>query len=230
MSGAVDESESATTGEPLTRTGKELLTNLGRDGLLLLLANAKHLWKPLAGKQLLFIAPAVVAALAAPTVGSIVKERMSRPRKIGILQGSPLSPLLANIYLHPFDKAMTRAGIRLVRYADDLLLLCRNESRACHAHQQAQRHLASLKLALNPKKTEIAEFNTGIEFLGHIFDRDGCYQPVPESRAKSLQNQVQHVLKNGTAHVVHSGHHLTQHSKHIATQISQRLKREKKNL
>ena len=227
---SVDESESATTGEPLTRTGKELLTNLGRDGLLLLLANAKHLWKPLAGKQLLFIAPAVVAALAAPTVASIVKERMSRPRKIGILQGSPLSPLLANIYLHPFDKAMTRAGIRLVRYADDLLLLCRNESRACHAHQEAQRHLASLKLALNPKKTEIAEFNTGIEFLGHIFDRDGCYQPVPESRAKSLQNQVQHVLKNGTAHVVHSGHHLTQHSKHIATQISQRLKREKKNL
>ncbi len=210
---------------PLTQTGKELLTNLGRDGLLLLLANAKHLWKPLAAKQLLFIAPVVVAALAAPTVGSMVKERMSRPRKIGIIQGSPLSPLLANIYLHPFDKAMTRAGIQLVRYADDLLLLCRNESRARHAHQLAQRQLETLKLALNSKKTEIVDFSTGVEFLGHIFDTDGCYQPVPESPAKNLQNQVQHVLKNGAAHVVHSGQHVTQRGKNLATQLSERLKR-----
>ena len=123
---SVDEPEIATHAAPLAHTGKEMLTNLGRDGLLLLLANAKRLWKPLATKQLLIVAPLVVAALAAPTVGSIVKERMSRPRKIGIIQGSPLSPLLANIYLHPFDKAMTRAGIRIVRYADDLLLLCRS--------------------------------------------------------------------------------------------------------
>ena len=109
---ALDESDMNTQTGPLTQTGKEFLTNLGRDGLLLLLANAKRFWRPLAAKQLLFIAPVVVAAIAAPTVGSIVKERMSRPRKIGIIQGSPLSPLLANIYLHPFDKAMTRAGIR----------------------------------------------------------------------------------------------------------------------
>ena len=222
-----DELEMPTRTGPLTQTGKELLTNLGRDGLLLLLANAKRLWRPLTAKQLLFIAPVVVAALAAPTVGSIVKERMSRPRKIGIIQGSPLSPLLANIYLHPFDKALTRAGIRLVRYADDLLLLCRNESRARHAYQLAQKQLATLKLALNPKKTEIAEFNTGVEFLGHIFDRDGCYQPIPESQAKSLQNQVQHALKNGAAHVVHSGQHVTQRGKNIATHLSGRLKRGK---
>ena len=222
---AVDEPEIATHAAPLAHTGKEILTNLGRDGLLLLLANAKRFWKPLAAKQLLIIAPIVVAALAAPTVGSIVKERMNRPRKIGIIQGSPLSPLLANIYLHPFDKAMTRAGIQLVRYADDLLLLCRNEDRARHAHQQAHRHLATLKLALNPKKTEIAELNTGVEFLGHVFDRDGCYQPVPESRAKSLQNHVQHALKNGAAHVVHSGQHVAQHSKNIATQLGKRFKK-----
>ena len=154
---------------------------------------------------------------------------MSRPRKIGIIQGSPLSPLLANIYLHPFDKAMTRAGIRLVRYADDLLLLCRNESRARHAHQEAQKQLAPLKLALNPKKTEVVDFNTGIEFLGHIFDRDGCYQPVPESRAKSLQHQVQHVLKNGAARVAHSGQHVTQHGKHIATHLGERFKKRRNN-
>ena len=221
---AVDESEITTTGNHLTRTGKEMLTNLGRDGLLLLLANAKQLWKPLAAKQLLIVAPLVVAALAAPTVGSIVKERMSRPRKIGIIQGSPLSPLLANIYLHPFDKAMTRAGIRLVRYADDLLLLCRSEGRAHHALEYAQKQLGRLKLTFNPKKTRIAHFDTGVEFLGHIFDKDGCYQPLPESRSKVLQNQIQQTLKNGAAQVARSGQHVTQQGKSIATRFGKRLR------
>ena len=202
----LDAPEMTTSSGALAQTGKEMLTNLGRDGLILLLANAKRLWKPLATKQLLIIAPLVVAALAAPTVGSIVKERMSRPRKIGIIQGSPLSPLLANIYLHPFDKAMTRAGIRMVRYADDLLLLCRSESRAQHALQHAQKQLATLKLELNPKKTQIADFNTGIEFLGHIFDADGCYQPIPDSRAKNLQNQLQRTLTQGAVQVKRAGH------------------------
>ena len=223
----LDESEITTRTGPLTQTGKEMLTNLGRDGLLLLLANAKRLWKPLATKQLLIVAPLVVAALAAPTVGSIVKERMSRPRKIGIIQGSPLSPLLANIYLHAFDKAMTRAGIRLVRYADDLLILCRTESRARHALQYAQKRLATLKLELNPKKTHIADFNTGLEFLGHIFDRDGCYQPVPDSRTKNLQDQFQRTLRQGAVQVKRAGQQATQNGKNVVARIGQRLKKGK---
>ncbi len=222
---AVDEPEIAAHAAPLAHTGKEMLTNLGRDGLLLLLANAKRLWKPLATKQLLIVAPLVVAALAAPTVGSIVKARMSRPRKIGVIQGSPLSPLLANIYLHPFDKAMHRAGVRMVRYADDLLLLCRSEGRARHALQHAQKQLATLKLELNPKKTQIADFNTGIEFLGHIFDADGCYQPIPESRTKNLQNQLQRTLKQGAVQVKRAGQHATQNGRNIATQLSERFKK-----
>ena len=226
---SLDASEMTTKTGPLAQTGKEMLTNLGRDGLLLLLANAKRLWKPLATRQLLIIAPLVVAALAAPTIGSMVKERMSQPRKIGILQGSPLSPLLANIYLHPFDKAMTRAGIRLVRYADDLLLLCRSENRARYALEHAEKRLATLKLALNPKKTQIARFDTGIEFLGHIFDRDGCYQPVPDAQTKVLKEQIQSAFKKGTTQVARSGQHVTQHGKNIATQLGERFKKRRNN-
>ena len=226
---SLDASEMTTKTGPLAQTGKEVLMNLGRDGLLLLLANAKRLWKPLATKQLLIIAPLVVAALAAPTIGSMVKERMSQPRKIGILQGSPLSPLLANIYLHPFDKAMTRAGIRLVRYADDLLLLCRSENRARHALEHAEKRLAILKLALNPKKTQIARFDTGIEFLGHIFDGDGCYQPVPDAQTKVLKEQIQSAFKKGTTQVARSGQHVTQHGKNIATQLGERFKKRRNN-
>ena len=220
----LDTDEVAEKNGPWAQAGKEALVNIGREGFMLLLANAKRLWWPLTAKQLLVFAPLAVAALAAPTVSGIVKDHLNRPRKIGIIQGSPLSPLLANIYLHAFDKAMTRTGIRLVRYADDLLLLCRTERRARHALTHAQKHLARLKLTLNPKKTQIAHFDAGVEFLGYIFDTDGCYQPIPEPRTKVLQNQVQRALKTGAGHVKRSGQHVAQQGKNVATHIGQRLK------
>lgn len=220
----LDTSEITGKNGPWAQAGKEALVNIGREGFMLLLANAKRLWWPLTVKQLFVIAPLAVTALAVPTVGGLVKDRIDRPRKIGIIQGSPLSPLLANIYLHSFDKAMTRGGIRLVRYADDLLLLCRTERRAHHALAHAQKQLARLKLTLNPKKTQIAHFDAGVEFLGHTFDKDGCYQPIPEPRTKVLQNQVQRALKTGAVHVKRSGQHVAQQGKNVATHIGQRLK------
>ena len=212
-------------GQPREHTVNKLLVNLGRDGLLLLLANSKRIGTLLATKKLVVVAPLVLAALATPAVAGIVKERLNQPRKIGIIQGSPLSPLLANLYLHAFDKAMTRAGIRMVRYADDFLLLCRSEGRAQQALHHAQKRLATLKLQLNPKKTEISNFDNGIEFLGHIFDKDGCYQPLPNSQAKNLQKQVKHALRQGTAHVKRSGQQVTQQGKNFATQLGKRLKK-----
>ena len=211
--------------QPHEYTVNKLLINLGRDGLLLLLANSKRIGAMLATKHLVVIAPLVLATLAAPAVAGIVKERLSQPRKIGIIQGSPLSPLLANLYLHTFDKAMARSGVRMVRYADDLLLLCRSEGRAQQALNHAQKRLATLKLQLNPKKTKIAHFDDGIEFLGHVFDKDGCYQPLPSPRTKTLQNKVQRTLKQGVVHVTRSGQHVTQRGKNIASQLSNRIKK-----
>ena len=214
--------------QPLEHTSKQFLVNLGRDGLLLLLANSKRIASLLATKNLVVIAPLVLATLAAPTVAGIVKERLNQSRKTGIIQGSPLSPLLANLYLHAFDKAMARSGIRLVRYADDLLLLCRSEGRAQQALNYAEKRLATLKLHLNPKKTRIAHFDSGIEFLGHIFDRDGCYQPIPDARTKILQDQIQHTLKQGTTQVARSGRRVAEHGKNIATQLRGHLKKRSK--
>ena len=210
-------------------TGKQFLVNLGRDGLLLLLANSKRIGSLLATKHLVVIAPLVLAGLAAPTIAGVVKERLNQPRKTGIIQGSPLSPLFANIYLHSFDKAMTRAGIQMVRYADDLLLLCRSEGRARQALNHAQKRLATLKLQLNPKKTRIADFDNGIEFLGHVFDRDGCYQPLPDAQTKVLKEQIQSAFKKGTTQVARSGQHVTRQGKNIATQLGERFKKRRNN-
>lgn len=72
------------------------------------------------------------------------------------------------------------------------------------------------QLELNRKKTQITHFSTEIEFLGHIFDADGCYQPVPVSQKNIIQEQIQHALKKGTTHIIRSRRYLTQQQKTFA--------------
>jgi len=89
----------------------------------------------------------------------------------GAAQGGVLSPLLCNIYLHPFDVAMTRREVHLVRYADDLVCLCWRKREAQRACRMAQRALGALKLELHPQKTRIVHFDEGFKFLGVFFIR-----------------------------------------------------------
>ncbi|WP_395095184.1 reverse transcriptase domain-containing protein [Armatimonas sp.] len=112
-----------------------------------------------------------------------------RQRQRGAPQGSPLSPLLSNIYLHSFDLAMTQAGLRLVRYADDFVVCYPSEARARQAQDVAARELERLRLTLHPQKTRILSCRDPLEFLGHAFDDDGAlaavartHQPVAELR------------------------------------------------
>jgi len=87
----------------------------------------------------------------------------------GASQGSVLSPLLANTYLHPLDVAMTRAGYRLVRYADDAVVCCRRKREAQQAQMDMEKALARLRLNLNPIKTRGVHFDQGFKFLGYFF-------------------------------------------------------------
>lgn len=90
----------------------------------------------------------------------------------GTPQGSPISPLLANIALDRLDKAWETTGRQfgvLVRYADDFVVVCATEQRALAARQRAEAVLATLGLQLNPAKTRIANLTGGAEgfdFLG----------------------------------------------------------------
>jgi len=92
--------------------------------------------------------------------------------RAGTSQGGVLSPLLCNVYLHPFDLEMARRGLRLVRYADDFVILCRYKREAREAMAVAERALARLRLALNPHKTRIVHFDQGFRFLGVFFLRN----------------------------------------------------------
>lgn len=86
---------------------------------------------------------------------------------VGSPQGGVISPLLANIYLDAFDQEMKKRTHRIVRYADDILILCRTEVAAKHALKSATQILEKdLKLTVNQKKTHIAHSSEGVKFLG----------------------------------------------------------------
>ena len=92
-------------------------------------------------------------------------------RSEGVPQGSPLSPLLANLYLDDFDELLIDAKHKLVRFADDFVILARDRDRAEHALALSRATIENLALRLNPVKTRIVHRDQGFEFLGWNFVR-----------------------------------------------------------
>jgi RNA-directed DNA polymerase len=79
------------------------------------------------------------------------------PARKGIAQGSPLSPLLANISLMEFDRMICSPSTRMVRYADDLVVLCQTQSEADRAYQHIAKELSKIGLEMHPDKTRIVD-------------------------------------------------------------------------
>ena len=98
---------------------------------------------------------------------------------LGIAQGSPLSPLLANLYLDELDEAILGDNLHLVRYADDFIILCREKAQAEDALELTAEVLKDLKLGLNTDKTRIAHFSQGFRFLGKHFLNDDITETRP---------------------------------------------------
>jgi RNA-directed DNA polymerase len=87
----------------------------------------------------------------------------------GSPQGGVLSPLLANVYLHTFDRAQQAQKSfigRLVRYADDFVIQCGTRRHAERAVQWAREYLTGLGLRLHPEKTQVVGDREGFDFLG----------------------------------------------------------------
>lgn len=91
----------------------------------------------------------------------------------GTPQGAVISPLLANLYLHPLDLLMEQGGWRMVRYADDFVILCRTPGEAAAALAQVQSWVAANGLTLHPDKTKVGDSSQpgqGFDFLGYRFE------------------------------------------------------------
>lgn len=93
-------------------------------------------------------------------------------RHNGLPQGSPLSPLMANLMLDDFDSDMQQAGFFIIRFADDFIVLCKNPEQAQLAGQAAQKSLQEHGLDLHPDKTRISAMDEGFKYLGYLFMND----------------------------------------------------------
>jgi group II intron reverse transcriptase/maturase len=94
------------------------------------------------------------------------------PTKTGVPQGGVASPLWSNIFLTPFDHAMTAAGYRVTRWADDFVVVCRTRHEAQAARTLAESFLRDeLGVSLHPEKTRIVHVDHGFEFLGYKVKR-----------------------------------------------------------
>ena len=112
----------------------------------------------------------------------------------GSPQGGVISPLLANIYLDAFDQEMKRRNHRIVRYADDILILCCSEVAAQNALKVASHILEeTLKLKVNERKTHIAHSDDGIKFLGVAIGTNYTY--IQERKLKALKVKVKRITK-----------------------------------
>ena len=109
----------------------------------------------------------------------------------GTPQGAVMSPLLANLYLHALDELMRDRGHRMVRYADDFVILCRSREEAEAALAEVREWVQANGLTLHPEKTHIGDWRQpgeGFEFLGYRFEAGRRWV-----RKKSLANLRQKV-------------------------------------
>src|SRR5438034_3902486 len=109
--------------------------------------------------------------------GQKTRTTAARDNRRGIPQGSPLSPLLANIYMRRFVLGWKKLGLeqslgtRLVIYADDLVILCRQGNAETALHHLSE-IMGKLKLTVNEDKTRICTVPEGeFDFLGYTFGR-----------------------------------------------------------
>ncbi|MGL5831102.1 MAG: reverse transcriptase domain-containing protein [Candidatus Altimarinota bacterium] len=131
---------------------------------------------------------------------SISKEFLKNPRvpelskinsKLGIPQGSSISPLLSNIYLLEFDKYLMKIyGDRYIRYADDFIILCKTKKEAKKARNHIRTQLKKEKLNIAPDKTFVKNLKTdSINFLGLKINKFGITTKVELSIVSKVFNE-----------------------------------------
>ncbi|MGH8605693.1 MAG: group II intron maturase-specific domain-containing protein, partial [Gammaproteobacteria bacterium] len=111
-----------------------------------------------------------------------------QPTLTGVPQGGVASPLWSNIFLTPFDRAMTTAGYALTRWADDFVVMCETREEAERALRFAERFLREeLGVSLHPQKTRIVHVWHGFEFLGYKVQRGKGFK-LPACRRQNRPN------------------------------------------
>jgi RNA-directed DNA polymerase len=115
----------------------------------------------------------------------------------GTPQGAVISPLLANCYLHPLDAHMHACGYRMVRYADDFVVLCADAALAQAALHEVRTWVQANGLTLHPGKTHVGDCRIpgqGFDFLGYRFEA-GQRRVRKKSRQKLFERIREHTRR-----------------------------------
>jgi len=112
-----------------------------------------------------------------------------RASEVGSPQGGVISPLIANVYLDSFDQFMKERGHRIIRYADDILILCQSKRAAINALTKASSYLeGDLLLTVNREKTHITHSWKGVKFLGVSIH--STYTQIQKGKIKAFKAKV----------------------------------------
>ena len=106
----------------------------------------------------------------------VMENGVTTKTKEGSPQGGPLSPLLANIYLNEFDQEMARRGVKMVRYADDIVVVTKSKRAAEHMLESCRKFLeGKLKLTMNLQKSKVVSLFSirNFKFLGCCLGKNG---------------------------------------------------------
>ena len=139
--------------------------------------------------------------------GLLVKTEEGSP------QGGPLSPLLANIYLNKYDQEMTRRGVKVIRYADDIVILAKSKRAGERLLESSKRYLeGKLKLKLNAEKSKVVSVyairnfkflgfalgkgKNGIYIRAHVKSLKKAKQKLKELTSRSQGRNVRIVMRN----------------------------------
>jgi len=125
----------------------------------------------------------------------VMTEGIKQPSSEGTPQGGVISPLLANIYLHQMDRILVKRGYKLVRFADDFVVLTKSKRKAKRALEVIEEIVRDkLKLELHPEKTKITNFGEGFVFLGFEFVA-WRYKRPKKSALDKFKDKIREVTK-----------------------------------
>jgi RNA-directed DNA polymerase len=117
--------------------------------------------------------------------------------EVGSPQGGVISPLISNIYLNQFDQKMMSKGVRIVRYADDILIFAKDKKTAGNYKVYATKVLErELKLKVNDMKTKLTNVNEGVAFLGFVIRSKTL--GVNPKRIKRFKDKVRRITRRNS--------------------------------
>jgi RNA-directed DNA polymerase len=132
----------------------------------------------------------VLGMIEAFLTAKVMEEMTSWEVENGTPQGGAISPLLANIYLNPLDWKLAQEGWEMVRYADDIVVLCREPVQAAQALESVRGWMEEAGLELHAGKTKVvdmAQAGAHFDFLGYRFWRGQWGKLRRYVRPKSCQ-------------------------------------------